>query len=292
MLRQQLTQFAHGARYIQEIADTSLTRSPYGDGWDLFLLGHCTALSRPKSDGRYWAAHNDPTVMPGSKYIWRTEPPHGGPDTSPVELQGNFSRIIYQPDFSRCAYAYALSLQGAQKLLYHFSIEPRTDIFDMMLSDFCTDPDIDGRCVTVFPNLFDEYLPAGSSMKDSDRRDYALSQFKDRVIWREHGAANNIVFPVKTGLRTQVESRTNWDSQWPNDTLRAAINPATDRLPIGQGYLLTGDQFSGINQDIESEEGDEYEQDEEFGPDRKYEGGEETGEVGKSKKSQELQETE
>lgn len=246
MIRQQLAQFASGARYIQEIAETSSTHSPYGDEWDLLLLGHCTAGSRSNSDVKYWVAHDDPTVPPKSRYKWRSEEPSGGPDRSPPEIKGNFTRIVFRPELSRCAYAYALSLKGAQKLLYHFSIEPFVDIFDVVLSKFCADPNINGKCVSVFPNLFDEYLPAGMSTKDSDRIDYNWSVFKDQIIWRDHGVSNNIVFPVKAGLRTHIESGHVYNSQWPNESLWPSIRPLSDKLPDGKGYFLTKDKFIGM----------------------------------------------
>lgn len=242
MIRQQLLQFAHGARYIQEVADASSLHSPYGDDWDLLLLGHCAARSRPDTDGRYWVAHEDPTVIPSSKYKWVIPSQPLFPDTSPLELQGSFTRLVYEPRHTRCAYGYAMSLQGAKRFMYHFSIEPQAKMMDYALSDFCSSSKFGAKCITVFPNLIDQYRPAGPTIKDSDRRDRG-----GEVQMREHGTAINIVFPLKAGLRSYIDSSALYESQWPDDSLWPRIDPATDELPIGEGFFLTKDKFKGYD---------------------------------------------
>ena len=80
-------------------------------------------------------------------------------------------------------------------------------------------------------------------MKDSDREDRGgeVEEF------REHGTAVNIVFPVKAGLGSYIDSSPFYYSQWPDDSLWPRIDTAIDRLPIGRGYFLTKDKFRGYS---------------------------------------------
>ncbi|KAK4946820.1 hypothetical protein LTR10_014323 [Elasticomyces elasticus] len=62
-LRAQLVQYARGARYLQGVAETTVTRSAYGEDWDMLWLGHCAALTN-HTDKRRFTIANDPTVEP------------------------------------------------------------------------------------------------------------------------------------------------------------------------------------------------------------------------------------
>jgi len=236
MIRAQLTQFAYGARYIQQVADISALHSPYGDDWDFLPIGHCGARSRPEEDSRYWVAHNDPTVTPDS--VSSHQQNGRVPDRSAPELQGNFTRLIYELRDMRCTYSYAVSLRGAQRMLYWASIEPGASSSDRVLSGLCTFRRSGTRCIAPWPPIVDTYRPAGPDSKGSDR-----INFKGEA--RKHGETVNIVFPVKTGLKHHVESHRTYASQWPKDSLRDAIDPNTDTLPLGKGYFLTKDKFTG-----------------------------------------------
>lgn len=170
MIKKQLLQFSSGARFIQTGSDASNSHSPpYGSDWDLLLLGHFGALSRADTQGgRYWVANDDATLIPDTAYIWRFVKPIRAP-LIPPEMQGNFFRVIYEPAESRYTYAYAMSLQDAVKFLFHFSPEPNARMMDFAIGDFCSLKKYDAKCITVFPNLFDQYKPAGDLSKGSDR---------------------------------------------------------------------------------------------------------------------------
>jgi hypothetical protein len=199
-------------------------------------IGHCGARSRPNEDSRYWVAHNDPTVTPESK---STNVQNGrSPDRSAPELQGNFTRLVYESQDMRCMYGYAVSLRGAERMLYWASVEPGASASDRVLSGICTFRRSGTRCITPWPPIVDQYRPAGPESKSSDR-----VAFKGDI--RPHGETLNVVFPVKTGLRSLVEHRSIYDSQWPEDSLLSSIDPESDTIPVGEGYLLTKDKFEG-----------------------------------------------
>jgi hypothetical protein len=112
-------------------------------------------------------------------------------------------------------------------------------MFDFALSQFCLAREINAKCVTVWPTLFDHYRPAGANDKDSDRRDRGGSV-------RKHGTADNIIFPVKVGLKNFVESNQFYESQWPDQTLWPKIDPVVDKLPMGEGIVLSKEEFQGV----------------------------------------------
>jgi len=117
-LKTQLVQFAHGSRYISGTPQDIPTKSPYGDGWDLLWLGHCGTWVDPW-DGRRFVIPNDPTVEPVEK-----RDNIGQPDMSPWEGQNgdNSTRIVFSAYGGVCTAAYAISLKGAEKALYHMSM--------------------------------------------------------------------------------------------------------------------------------------------------------------------------
>jgi len=242
MIRAQLAQFAVGARYIQGSDDSDIPElhSPYGDDWDALTLGHCGAQSHPMLDSRYWVAHDDPTVPPFNHHQASMNSESRAPDVSAPELQGNYTRIIYETRNLRCMYGYSVSLRGAQRLLYYHSIEPGATASDRVLSGFCTFRKLGSRCIGPWPSIIDQYRPAGPDSKSSDRQ-----RFEGTV--RSHGESLNIVFPAKTGLLSFLSGDSTYKSQWPDDTLIKEIDPMNHALPRGEGYFLTKDKFKGYD---------------------------------------------
>lgn len=237
MMRSQLVEFARGSHFIQDIGDASDLHSPYGDDWDVLWIGHCGNQNRQGGDTKYWVTYNDPTVTPAEQSRWEAEDSDRRPNTSAGALQGNFTRIVYEARNFRCLYGYALSLRGAKKYLYHYSVEPHGAPADRALSGFCERSDV--RCIAPWPMLIDEYHPAGPMSKDSDR----LQLQGHRQTMRPHGVSVNIVFPVKGGLETFINDKDTWKSQWPMSSLWPSINPKLDTLPMGGGVVLSDKSF-------------------------------------------------
>ncbi|KAK0654008.1 family 25 putative glycosyltransferase [Cercophora samala] len=150
--------------------------TPYGDNWDVLWLGHCgtdfpsapTILphkddaSKPKVPLLRITIPNDPTV-PDHKHL----KPH------PFALQDSLAkeypphtRVVHSSYKTTCTQAYAVSQQGARKLLYQFGLKTLTTGWDLMLGDWC-----DGLypqekqpiCVTVQPPLFSHHYGKGAA---------------------------------------------------------------------------------------------------------------------------------
>jgi hypothetical protein len=237
MIRQQMIEFARGTHYLQGVQSTRGLFSPYGDDWDMLWIGHCGQRSR-SGGHRYWVIHDDPTVAPEHVRTINRTTSNNVPDDSADELQGKFTRIVYQPNGGRCLYAYAVSQRGARKFLYDFSIKRETDTSDKAASAFCGSP---GRatCYTTYPSFVHNYMGVGDSGGDSDRRGVRHG------AWRYKGINKDIVFGLKTNLNIWLDGKTQWPSHWPNDTLLETIDPETFAYPRGTGIYLEQDRFKG-----------------------------------------------
>lgn len=165
-------------------------RTPYGDAWDLLWLGHCgTSFAAPGPDGRAVPINplqvtipSDPTVPPP-----RHLKPHPFALTDPLAaLHPPHTRVVHLSNGTTCTQAYAVSQQGARKLLYRFGLAERlTKGWDLVLGDWCDggyrssvagDGEGDGGggegsgaglpvCVTVQPPLFSHHYGAGGGGK-------------------------------------------------------------------------------------------------------------------------------
>ncbi|KIX93269.1 uncharacterized protein Z520_10912 [Fonsecaea multimorphosa CBS 102226] len=234
-IKSQLVDFARGLHYLQRVEKPEALHSPYGDDWDVLWLGYCGAKSR-SGDHSYWITHDDPTVVPeplrtetrkeGNRYL----------DDSAEPLQGTFTRVVTEPYNIRCLYAYAVSQRGARRFLYNYSIRAKARTADVAVSEFCSDGVSGARCFAPFPQFVDNYLAAGDTAKDSDRRQFH-SEF------RVQGTSNNIVFPAKTNLETFINNSRLYQSRWPDRTLTESINPDTYIFPRGYGVYLPKEQF-------------------------------------------------
>lgn len=147
---------------IGELPDTlGPERSPYGDGWDVLWLGHCGTES-PGSHESTWTATEEPpsstlssrptptpewppplqitlpndTTVPGPEHL----KPH--PFALPDPLGTLFpahTRVVHAAGKTMCTQAYAVSQEGARRLLWQFGLETLTAGWDLMLRDWCAD---------------------------------------------------------------------------------------------------------------------------------------------------------
>ncbi|KAI9756671.1 MAG: hypothetical protein M4579_003760 [Chaenotheca gracillima] len=161
-LKSQLVDFAWGSRYIlnETSSNTSVSSSPYGDGWDMLWVGHCSAQTKD-DDKRRYLIPNDPTV-PGPDRRMNFGPI---PDMKSWE---NDTRIIFESGGGVCLYGYALSFAGAQKLLHYVPLSKDEFPIDIAFKRMCKDPARDFRCIGVFPQIIDSHKFAGPSSRDSD----------------------------------------------------------------------------------------------------------------------------
>lgn len=148
--------------------------SPYGDGWDVLWLGNCNV--RMDARNEEWQTlsvirRGDPTTVPVNQY-WSLD--WDSPIGVPYRNFPNRTRLyLSQPTDQVCTIAYAVSQQGARKLLLELGLERADKAFDLMLQDFCQGGWKGGlaephACWGVMPSLFSSYAAAGPEDRDTD----------------------------------------------------------------------------------------------------------------------------
>lgn len=141
-LKQQLITIANLTRNIEnrdralddQLDETTPTSSPYGTSWDIIWFGTC--VNSPVAE--------DALYMPSE------------------DGQGKIGVWKEKKDGMLCTYGYAISLKGAEHLL-GFVMDTDQPI-DWALSDFCAE----AECITMWPQLISQYLPAGPMSAESD----------------------------------------------------------------------------------------------------------------------------
>ncbi|KAK4140582.1 uncharacterized protein C8A04DRAFT_39802 [Dichotomopilus funicola] len=161
--------------------------TPYGDDWDVLWLGHCGTdfpgpsinPSFPGSPLRVTIA-DDPTV-PSAAHL---KPHPFALQDALADVYPAHTRVVHAASGTACTQAYAVSQQGARKLLWQFGLQTLTTGWDLMLRDWCDgfypasegareddfEDDAAGEqgrkhpmCVTVQPPLFSHHYGRGAA---------------------------------------------------------------------------------------------------------------------------------
>ena len=145
-----MTEVAEGAEVIADwpfipVNDTErfgppTAPSPYGPNWDIIWMGHCGSSNH--GNGRYYAM-NDTTVPPEAREYTFSAPPSD-------EQHRPGTRMVYQLTATVCSTAYAVSYQGAVKLVDYF--KDATENLDLQLAQYCRDSK-DLTCLGVWPQV-------------------------------------------------------------------------------------------------------------------------------------------
>ena len=203
-LRNQLEHIALGSQTLLETPKKGAPFSPYGDGWDMIWLGHCS--SQPINDDfRRFLMKNDHTVTPPNhRTNWAAVP-----DMSPYD---NTTRVVYFSKGGTCTYSYALSYHGAQKLLKWLSMDIYGKPIDFGLHDMCSKPARNFKCIGVFPQIIGEHKGPGGSHRDSDIGVGGTAS-------RKKGFSYNVVHSTRMNADALIDGRLDdVVSQWPEDT--------------------------------------------------------------------------
>ncbi|KAK4443241.1 glycosyltransferase [Podospora aff. communis PSN243] len=179
--------------FLSELSSDLRPRvTPYGDNWDVLWLGHCgtefprkeaRAEAKPKEGSGHVVDDlhrpsllkvvipNDPTV-PAPEHL--KAHPFALKDALAEEYHPH-TRVVHASSATTCTQAYAVSQQGARKLLWQFGLQTLTNGWDFMLKDWC-DGAYDGPednasgfrkrgpiCVTVQPPLFSHHYGKGAA---------------------------------------------------------------------------------------------------------------------------------
>jgi hypothetical protein len=199
-LKSQLSDFAHGTRYLQNQTTSDRTHSPYGDGWDLLWLGHCHDTI-DEQDTRTYVIQNDPTV-PAVDQLQINNPEllHRWPD---------HSRIVHVVGKPICTFGYAISYEGAQKILYALSVKELRGLFDNALSWWCTGKDQGARCLDAHPAYFVQHRAAGGPGKNSDNQAHHPAQEKAETL--------NLRYSTRLNIEKLLTHRTDFLDSYPED---------------------------------------------------------------------------
>lgn len=150
--------------------------------------------------------HNDITVAPKSN-IWTFNSPFTLKEKYPEH-----TRAVHHAQEGVCALAYAVSRQGARKILHELALKPPTDAYDILVRFFCEGAE--GRtkntCLTTQPALFHHHRPAGPAGNASDIGNHGDGYNKvpltDMVRWS-----------VRLNAQKLMTGDTNYTDQYPDE---------------------------------------------------------------------------
>jgi len=145
---------------------------PYGTNWDFFSFGHCLEapiLSSNRSNfiqGDFYRNEESYYIYPDSTVL----PPDQQTETNRKVLSafgvppGN--RVLSRGKQPICIMGYGVTLEGAQRLLYHFSLDRLGGPLDVEIMVACDNRSL--RCLEVNPALIGVYRAPGPWGKVSD----------------------------------------------------------------------------------------------------------------------------
>jgi hypothetical protein len=192
---QQMQQFAVAAQDVlaQKPPSSNPTRphsdSPYGDDWDLFWVGHNGGWP-PAADEPFSIIHNDETAPPAfdSERLTRNIPEDSKPCVGPC-LEPN-ERIVQEGGSPVCTVGYAVSQQGARKMMARLGASSLVDVdaqIDPEMTEMCrgtAHPYGAGgteniRCLVPSPAYIKPHKARGPTGGDSDIENTAGYQMRE-----------------------------------------------------------------------------------------------------------------
>ncbi|KAI5195360.1 hypothetical protein E4T38_09096 [Aureobasidium subglaciale] len=227
-LHAQLKEVARGTRWLGGQEDIStLPHSPYGDDWDLLWLGHCS-LRADRNDDRRWVIPKDPTAIPLSVRQYLESPRMdrwtSGPNADPQ------TRLVLKAENGVCANGYALSLEGARKMLYRLSMMPYKEPVDVGMGMLCENAEglgLNFTCIAPFPEIIGVSRPAGRSNRGSD-----IDHWAEKIATKSW--SERVMFPVRQNIPQLLNRETTFISSYP-DITGATKNIADLRQFEGHG---------------------------------------------------------
>ena len=231
MIKAQMTEFARGTRYLQKSSHSSL--SPYGDGWDILTMGHCGVWNKIGEDQEYWVSHDDPTVvLPQTREWWRQ------PNLTPAALSGNRTRLVFSPYHLSCLASYAVSLNGAARIIYDQTILPNAQGIDSALGAICKRQEYGfNSCLAAYPMITGVHRPAGDMCAESARRKITPGRI------REVAQSDNLIYPVRLNLASLLRGETIVKAQFADLSMLPEVDTETLQLPTGHGVFVKSSEY-------------------------------------------------
>ena len=110
-----------------------------------------------------------------------------------------------------CSLAYAVSQSGARKLLNNLGLQRLDSAFDLMLRNWCEGENGNEKhvCLSVLPQLFNHYRPAGSNIADSE-----INPEDNKM--RDDSYTLNIRWSVRKNMDKLLVGDDDYIDQWPD----------------------------------------------------------------------------
>ncbi|KAH0255112.1 glycosyltransferase family 34 protein, partial [Aureobasidium melanogenum] len=212
-IRAQMRELARGTRWLGNATEEATKpSSPFGDDWDILWVGHCSTKSG--HDPRRWVVPHDPTVVPPEHRIYHDKPDMQNWEVGPNA--DNQTRIFFVATWGVCTTAYAVSIRGAMKMLYHQSLSKFNMAIDMGLGVMCANPPAasDFKCIAPYPAMVGLSRPAGDIAKFSDINTAAFGDVQPS----EKSHSEGLVFSVHQNIDRLVSGQAEFQSQFPENT--------------------------------------------------------------------------
>jgi len=154
-----------------------------------------------------YVVENDPTVVPiGVRHArWRQ-------GHIPDSMAHNQTRVVLRANAGMCLYAYAVTYEGARKILATISLNSPSQAVDTSISAFCRNRLMQGvSCFGMYPPVMSSHRFAGPRSRDSD-----LNEKQD--TWHPE-FTTDIVYSAIQNIPRLVSGASTVLAQWPNDVL-------------------------------------------------------------------------
>lgn len=226
---QEMQKFAEVSReYLKEDPNNTWQRkrrgptgSPYGENWDILWIGHCGGWPAEDGNNHIAVVHNDSTVPPThihgqlfgvNNKTEGTCAAHEGSDPKDVvcdspRLKGD-ERLIQERTKPLCTTGYAISLQGARKMLARIgglSLLDVTAPIDWEMIEMCKQtgrPGVDreaSRCLTVSPPYIRSHRAKGPISGDSDIEGHTGNKGNHEV-----GLSKGLKYPARLNVENLI----------------------------------------------------------------------------------------
>ncbi|KAF9892782.1 hypothetical protein FE257_000371 [Aspergillus nanangensis] len=230
-VRQQLREFARGVRTLTNTPKPPKD-APYGTDWDILWVGGC-ASGAADNETSIYAIPNDPTIPNSNHRVTWGGPPESWKQNHP-ELPENSTRYVYRAEMGCCLYGYAVSLEGAQRILAALSVDHLDCAVDNAMSDLCAGsmgrPHL--RCYAPFPNLIGTFKPQGFASRDSDIETYDGNAYHAAQAW-------NLVYSTRLNIQRLVRGDDVVVSQWESEDWWSEKEVDMREFEYPGGFLVT-----------------------------------------------------
>ncbi|CAJ2507256.1 Uu.00g084420.m01.CDS01 [Anthostomella pinea] len=184
-------------------------KSPYGDNWDLFWLGHCGMhfpFTESKAIPKGRVVYTEETV-PQTQHLWTLSDPNDIKEQYP-----NHTRVVHHAQDGICSGGYAVTQKSARNVLYELGLKDMNAAYDILLRWFCENGGEPSRghhhCLTVQPPLFGIHLPAQPKSHNSDISDHGEG-FQEKKT-------ENVRYSVKMNIQALLKGGTDLVDQFPD----------------------------------------------------------------------------